>query len=438
MPWRRDSQVACSFCVLLLSLGAARADAPLLSASVHDGDSHAVGQEEVRIENVGSYLTSNSGEFEFRAPQPPGRDSAVRFRVRNWVIVKPCELINGRTFLPATGTVDIKVYQLGDNRLIDAAYGALLSQCLVEEMASHFEPKRGSAAHSQGFMTPHHFGGNQRRDAAIVSVSWQGSFRKVSASELPLGRNDFLAKKSKELGFSAEQLASALEEWAKSPGDSYHRGLGALYEGKYTDAAVLIAESIRSSERALTGRYVSLARAEYELLHFENAKSALVRALEVHPGDEIVQADLNLVSEAMAKSAAETQVEQPPVQGQNTPGRPTSSPSASATTLIAVAAAAILVLFVLLYYAYKRLIRALEKFDKVDLTSQVQASTATLECPETVTHKATVTEAVVAAAILFRLYNLLRIVGRRPPDNVVRIIDRVRSNEVHETAGSGT
>lgn len=439
MPWRREAGLACSFCIFLLSLGAVRAaDTPPLRASVHDGDSHAVGQEEVRIENVGSYFTSNSGEFEFRAPQLPGPDSAVRFRVRNWVIVKPCELSNGRTYLPATGSVEIKVYKLADDRLITVAHGALLAKCLVEEMASRFEPKPGSAAHSQNWVTPYYSGSEQPARKQLMhgvmrSVSWQGSSREGRASEYPLGRIDFIAMKSKSLGFSPEGLASALEEWAKSPGDSYHRGLGALYEGRYAEAAALIAESMGSSEPAPIGHYVSLARAEYEQLHFEKAKSALLRALELHPGDAIVRADLELVSEAITKSASD-QPGTPPteVQPANRPGSPTSSSPASPATLVADVLAAMVVAFFSLYYGYKGLVRVLKQSEAV---TEKLPSAEPISTPES--RRMDNRQALVAAEILLQVHSLFRMVGVRPPPEVDSMIHRVRCSAGRETAGSG-
>ena len=81
-------------------------------------------EEEVRIENVATYMTSDSGEFEFPRPQSTGRDPAFRFRVKNWVITEPCVLRNGRVYLPVGGSIEIKVYRMGDDALIDVAQGA--------------------------------------------------------------------------------------------------------------------------------------------------------------------------------------------------------------------------------------------------------------------------------------------------------------------------
>ena len=125
MLCRRYSYALVASGVCLLSLMAARsADAPPPRASVHDRKNLPVAKEEVRIENVATYMTSDSGEFEFPRPQSTGRDPAFRFRVKNWVITEPCVLRNGRVYLPVGGSIEIKVYRMGDDALIDVAQGA--------------------------------------------------------------------------------------------------------------------------------------------------------------------------------------------------------------------------------------------------------------------------------------------------------------------------
>jgi len=77
--------------------------------------------------------------------------------------------------------IDIKVYRRGDKRLIDVAQGALLSQCLVEEMASQFKPKPGSPARSQGPITPGLFGENERggQETQIRQSWWSNSYPRL-------------------------------------------------------------------------------------------------------------------------------------------------------------------------------------------------------------------------------------------------------------------
>src|ERR1700722_7090648 len=63
-------------------------------------DGPPVVYEDVFIDGDGKYQTSESGQFEF----PPSRylevDSEAVFHVNRWVVIRPCDGKNGRTFLP--------------------------------------------------------------------------------------------------------------------------------------------------------------------------------------------------------------------------------------------------------------------------------------------------------------------------------------------------
>ena len=65
----------------------------------------------VRIEGAGSAETSESGEFTFPLSGKLKVGYPVVFHVTDWVIWKPCELKNGRTYLhdPAAEPIEILV-----------------------------------------------------------------------------------------------------------------------------------------------------------------------------------------------------------------------------------------------------------------------------------------------------------------------------------------
>ena len=65
------------------------------------------------------------------------------FHVTNWVVVKPCELKNGRTYRhdPAAEPIEVLVLPPHDPRLLFAAKSGSLIDCIIEEEASQITPK---------------------------------------------------------------------------------------------------------------------------------------------------------------------------------------------------------------------------------------------------------------------------------------------------------
>ena len=116
-----------------------------------------------------------------------------------------------------------------------------------------------------------------------------------------LGQDEFLATKAKELGFSVEELESAIDAWSKSVKDLYQKGLAALYAGRYEEATRYISDSIASSKVDVIDRQVPLARAEYEQGRYTAAESALQKVLAVHDDDPVVLNNLALALDAQAK-----------------------------------------------------------------------------------------------------------------------------------------
>ena len=114
-------------------------------------------------------------------------------------------------------------------------------------------------------------------------------------------REAFLTEKANELGFSVEELKSAIAVWTNSVEDPYNKGLGALYDGQYAEASRYITASSLSSSAADVLRYVPLARAEYEQAHYPAAESALRKVIAVHPDDPVVLNNLGEVLNAEAQ-----------------------------------------------------------------------------------------------------------------------------------------
>ena len=134
-----------------------------------------------------------------------------------------------------------------------------------------------------------------------VTQNSAGPFEQKSQEALPPERYEFLARKAEELGFSVQELASAIDAWTKSVEDLYDKGLAALYEGRYAEASAYIKKSIASTGGDVLRRYVPLARAEYEQGHYPAAESALRKVLAVHNDDPIVLNNLGLALEAQAE-----------------------------------------------------------------------------------------------------------------------------------------
>lgn len=311
---------------LLVALVVAAPETPPFRGVVRTVDNDPVKREEVQIEGVSKYVTGDSGEFAFPPSPLLAVESEVVFHVTNWVVVHPCELRNGRTFLPPPSRlIQLKVLRPGDPRLKSVASTECILDCLIEEEASHLAPKRGEAGGPSAWLpeleTPRLAGGGKSAPAAPDLEAHQRSpFRVVKAvyrvapdlnpperspgeiaRSAPLDENRFLERKAKELGFTLAELTLAIDEWAKSVEDPYQKGLAALHQFRYAEASRDISQSIGLAEGDVTERYVPLARAEYEQGHYPAAESALRHSLAVHQRDPIVLNLLALVLAAQAK-----------------------------------------------------------------------------------------------------------------------------------------
>jgi tetratricopeptide (TPR) repeat protein len=301
---------------------------PSLSGRVQKVGGTGVPRAGVRIDGAGSTETSDSGEFAFPLSGNLRVGYAATFHVTNWVIVKPCELKNGRTYLrdPAAEPIEILVLPPRDPKLKSTAATESIIGCLIEEEFSQLSPKTRSRAGprsslpkegSSPLATPtstNEFVSRMEVDRATshprlveaayrppVAQSFSPFPSQKSTDPADQAGDEFLAKKAKELGFSVEDLKSALEAWTQSVEDPYQRGLAALYNGRYSRASQYISESLSTPKGNVLTHYVQLATAEYWQGHYPVAESALRKVLTAYRDDPIVLNNLAVVLDAQAQ-----------------------------------------------------------------------------------------------------------------------------------------
>jgi tetratricopeptide (TPR) repeat protein len=293
-----------------------------ISGVVHKPGGIPVSHAEVRIEGGGAALTTDSGEFGLLMTANLHVGMAAVFHVKNWVILKPCELKNGRTYLrdPRAEPIEFLVLALGDTRLKSAKASLSIIGCLLEEEASQFseKPKPGGGPRSsllneqlpisEGRVENESRGADEKpysgargylRKAEYHPLAFQHPSVPNEAAEAT--SEELLARRAKELGFSVEELKSAIDVWAKTVEDPYEKGLAALHELRYAEASRYISASIPSPPGAFIRRYVALGRAEYELGHYAGAEVDLRKVLAIHSDDPIVLNNLAVVLDAQAK-----------------------------------------------------------------------------------------------------------------------------------------
>ena len=311
-----------TFCI-----AAAAQQVPSFPGKVQKVGGTGLGHVTVRIEGAGSTSTSDSGEFTFPLSGSLKVGYPATFHVTNWVVVKPCELKNGRTYLhdPAAEPIEVLVLPPHDHRLLSAVKTGSLIDCIIEEEASKITPKpptnsgpRSSSSRDEHGPLQYPVHRNEIRSGIEVrpdtsrphmlkamyrSAPSRDSIAPESpnstAVEVP-DREGFLAEKARELGVSAAELKSAIRIWKRSTGGSYQKGLAALDDGRFEEAVRYISESL-SSPDANVLRNVPLAYAEYQQALYPAAESALKKALAVHPDDPIIVNNLGAVLMAEAR-----------------------------------------------------------------------------------------------------------------------------------------
>ncbi|HEX8811662.1 MAG TPA: tetratricopeptide repeat protein, partial [Terracidiphilus sp.] len=134
------------------------------------------------------------------------------------------------------------------------------------------------------------------------------AFQSSAASpQLPNQADDtFLAQQAKELGFSSSEINAAITKFSKTVDDPWQKGLAAIYEGRYPEAADLIRKSIDAAPSEID-RYTSLSYAEYMQGHYAAAETALRKVLAVHPDDPMLLTNLGTILTVEGKNGeAET------------------------------------------------------------------------------------------------------------------------------------
>ncbi len=115
-----------------------------------------VSHVQVRVEGAGAALTSDSGEFALPMTANLHVGMAAVFHVKDWVILKPCELKSGRAYLrdPSAEPMELLVLARGDPRLTSAKRDVSIIGCLLEESFSSSprspSPLEGLAALCRG------------------------------------------------------------------------------------------------------------------------------------------------------------------------------------------------------------------------------------------------------------------------------------------------
>jgi tetratricopeptide (TPR) repeat protein len=280
----------------------------------------------VRIDLAGSTVTSDSGEFTFPLSGKLKVGNVATFYVLDWIIVKPCEDKNGRTYLrdPAAEPIEILVLRPGDPQLKSVRATGSIIGCSIREAVSQLAPKPRSDVERRSSLpegySPLGAQADRKEFASEIDLDRAAlRSRLVEAAHHPSGaqssppltqqpddpadpaRVEFLVKKAKELGFSVEELRSAIEAWADSVEDLYQKGLAALYHGRYAQASQYISESLTTPEGNVLIHHVQLASAEYWQGHYPAAESALRKVLIVHDDDPIILNNLGLVLYAQAE-----------------------------------------------------------------------------------------------------------------------------------------
>ena len=321
--WLGYATAAITFCTAVSGQ-----QTPSILGVVHKVGGLPVSHVEVRIEGAGATETKDSGEFALPMAANLHVGMAAVFHVKDWVILKPCELKGGRAYLrdPSAEPMELLVLARGNPRLTSAKRDVSIIGCLLEEEASEFTPKpkpagppRSSLPHERhpvfaGLGKKEYTGADLKADRRtphyyLTAAAYHPPVSQSPSEPPSQKRNDgtdaahdgFLARKAKELGFSVEELNSDIAVWAKSVTDPYEKGLAALHELRFAEASQYISASIPSPPGAFLERCVPLARAEYEQGHYPAAESALRKVLAVHSDDPVVLNNLALALDAQAK-----------------------------------------------------------------------------------------------------------------------------------------
>ena len=195
----------------------------------------------VQLIHNGSTTTSETGEFSIVLPASLEPGDPIELSVgEDWVVTSPWE---GASFVPVSSTevLHVRVTRTGDKRL-------LTDPRLVKRIVASVTTKLASPAEA----------------------------------------DQVVAEKAQALGFSVDQVKSAIEEWSTKAQAPYEKGLAALYARRYAEASEYLRQSVSFSDDDQVEKYLSLFGAEFRLGRYPQAEAALVTAREIQPDNPLV------------------------------------------------------------------------------------------------------------------------------------------------------
>jgi tetratricopeptide (TPR) repeat protein len=250
--------IACTFGLTNLFGTATDSQARAVSGVVETLDGKALPAVAVRLTNCGSATTSESGEFSIplSARLQPGDPIEISLG-ENWVVVSPWD---GRAFAPVSfaETLRLQVTHRGNSQLLTAPQ---FMKRIVASAASRLSSRLGSSTDP----------------------------------------DELLAEEAQRLGFSVDQIKSAIDEWSKSIQKPYEKGLAELYARHYAEASRYLRESVSTPDNDQVEKYVALFDAEFQLGRYPEAEAALVSARMIEPNDPLVLLYLGQALEEQGK-----------------------------------------------------------------------------------------------------------------------------------------
>lgn len=280
--------------------------------AVRTAEDQAVKLTTVSIEGPGgccSSVTTDTGQFNFSVP-PLEIGFPYIFHVEGWVVIDPCVLARGRVYLPnpKAEKIAIRVLTRGDSRIKTKSIA-----CILVQEASRIKPQAAitkgprsmlqttsSAILARILRPPLPL--RRMKVAHVVETAYhaeapqnksQAAAVEPASDQLPV--DTFVEKQAQELGLTAQELASAIDQWSRSTSDSYQKGLAAFHQGRYVEARQYLSDSVKSPGGDIIEHYVPLGRAEFETGHYAAAEAALRKVLAVHKDDPLVLTNLGLV-----------------------------------------------------------------------------------------------------------------------------------------------
>ncbi len=242
--------------------------------AVRSVEDQALAHKEIVIEGFGKDITTDSGVFKFPLQPPLKIGYPVTFHISGWVIIDPCVLARGRTYLPnpEAEQISIKAVRLNDRKVLLA--NSL--QCIIEEQISDFNSPSGI------------------RVEDLCNPQFRGRSVRAAGQIEP---------QAKSLHLKPDELVSAISHWSSSAEEPFQKALAAFYDQEYAQASRYAAASLSTTDQHKSRALVLLARAEYEKGNCVAAEIALREALSLRDADLQVRAALAFVIRGQGRFA---------------------------------------------------------------------------------------------------------------------------------------